>query len=206
MAASSRNAATPGARAPGPALVAHARAHRKLVRDLMMMRGQALAIALVLAAGIAMFVAYFGTFDSLERTRAAYYATTASPTCSPASKRAPLSLQARLARDRRRRAGRRARGRGRRHRCRRRGRAADRPVDLAAAATRRDAERRAPARGRDPEPGRGDEVLVNEAFASARRSGPAIGSAPSSTAAAATCTSSASRSRPNTSTASGPAT
>ena len=38
--------------------------HRKLVRDLAHVRSQAIAIALVLAAGIAMYVAYYSTFDS----------------------------------------------------------------------------------------------------------------------------------------------
>ena len=48
--------------------------HRKLFRDLLHVRSQAIAIALVLSAGIAMYVAYYSTFDSLQRTRAAYYA------------------------------------------------------------------------------------------------------------------------------------
>ncbi len=47
--------------------------NRKLVRDVLAMKGQAIAIALVIAAGIAMFVAYLSNFDSLERTRQAYY-------------------------------------------------------------------------------------------------------------------------------------
>jgi len=46
---------------------------RKLLRDLAGMKGQALAIGLVLASGIAMYVAYLSNFDSLQRTRAAYY-------------------------------------------------------------------------------------------------------------------------------------
>ena len=48
---------------------------RKLVRDLWQMRGQSVAIAMVIAAGVAMFVAYLSNFDSLQRTRAAYYQT-----------------------------------------------------------------------------------------------------------------------------------
>lgn len=47
---------------------------RKLVRDLVAMRGQALAIALVIAAGVAMAVMYLSTFDSLQRTANQYYA------------------------------------------------------------------------------------------------------------------------------------
>lgn len=45
---------------------------RKLVRDLVEMKGQALAIALVVAAG-AMFTMYLSNFDSLRRTQRAYY-------------------------------------------------------------------------------------------------------------------------------------
>lgn len=50
--------------------------NRKLLRDLLAMRGQTVAIALVVAAGIAMFVAYLSNFDSLRRTVHAYYRQT----------------------------------------------------------------------------------------------------------------------------------
>ena len=50
---------------------------RKLLRDLWAMKGQALAIAAVVAAGVAMFVMYLSNFESLQRTRAAYYETRA---------------------------------------------------------------------------------------------------------------------------------
>ena len=43
---------------------------RKLLRDLWEMKGQALAIAAVIAAGVTMFVTYLSNFDSLQRTRA----------------------------------------------------------------------------------------------------------------------------------------
>ncbi len=46
---------------------------RKLLRDLWEMKGQALAIALVIGAGATMFVAYLSNFDSLRRTRDTYY-------------------------------------------------------------------------------------------------------------------------------------
>ena len=46
---------------------------RKLLRDIWEMKGQALAIAAVIAAGVTMFVTYISNFDSLYRTRAAYY-------------------------------------------------------------------------------------------------------------------------------------
>ena len=104
--------------------------HRKLFRDLRLMRSQAIAIALVLSAGIAMYVAYFSTFDSLQRTRAAYYADYRFADVFANAKRAPLSLAARIPRHRRRGAGRRARRRGRHARPAGRDRADDRPADL----------------------------------------------------------------------------
>jgi hypothetical protein len=51
---------------------------RKLLRDLFEMKGQALAIALVIAAGVAMFAMYLSNFDSLRRTQRAYYLTVAA--------------------------------------------------------------------------------------------------------------------------------
>jgi putative ABC transport system permease protein len=65
---------------------------RKLVRDLWHMRGQVLAIALVQMAGVAMFAAYFSTFDSLWRTRAAYYDTYRFADLFASARRVPLSL------------------------------------------------------------------------------------------------------------------
>jgi putative ABC transport system permease protein len=47
--------------------------NRKLIRDLWHMRGQALAIALVTAAGTTAFITLLGTLLSLEKTQAAYY-------------------------------------------------------------------------------------------------------------------------------------
>jgi Mn2+/Fe2+ NRAMP family transporter len=47
---------------------------RKLLRDLWAMKGQALAIAMVIGAGVTMFVTYLSNFESMQRTRAAYYA------------------------------------------------------------------------------------------------------------------------------------
>ena len=47
--------------------------NRKLLRDLAAMRAQALAIAMVVAAGVAMYVMYLSNFASLQQTRAAYY-------------------------------------------------------------------------------------------------------------------------------------
>ena len=46
---------------------------RKLVRDLWSAKGQVAAIALVVAAGIALFVSLFSTFDSLDLSLRTYY-------------------------------------------------------------------------------------------------------------------------------------
>lgn len=46
----------------------------KLLRDLRRLWAQALAIALVMAAGVATLVLGVGAYESLDRTRAAYYA------------------------------------------------------------------------------------------------------------------------------------
>ena len=46
----------------------------KLLRDLWRLRAQAVAIALVMAAGVGMVVMSYGMIRSLEATREAYYA------------------------------------------------------------------------------------------------------------------------------------
>jgi putative ABC transport system permease protein len=70
---------------------------RKLLRDLRHARGQAIAIALVLAAGVGMFVAYFSTFHSLRWTMASYYEQSRFADLFASAKRAPLSVASRLA-------------------------------------------------------------------------------------------------------------
>jgi putative ABC transport system permease protein len=47
--------------------------NRKLVRDLLAMKTQAGAIAMVVAAGVTMFVMYLAVFASLQHTRRVYY-------------------------------------------------------------------------------------------------------------------------------------
>jgi putative ABC transport system permease protein len=47
--------------------------NRKLLRDLWHMKGQALAIAMVVAGGVSMYVMYLSNFDSLRRTQQAFY-------------------------------------------------------------------------------------------------------------------------------------
>ena len=70
---------------------------RKLLRDLWAMKGQATAIAAVIAAGVTMFVAYFSNFDSLQRARAAYYEQARFADVFASVKRAPSRIEARVA-------------------------------------------------------------------------------------------------------------
>jgi len=70
---------------------------RKLLRDLVEMKGQALAIALVIAAGVAMFAMYLSNFDSLRRTEYAYYDRQRFADVFASLKRAPQSLEQRIA-------------------------------------------------------------------------------------------------------------
>jgi putative ABC transport system permease protein len=70
---------------------------RKLLRDLWEMKGQAFAIAAVVAAGATMFVTYLSNFDSLRRTRAAYYERARFADVFASLVRAPAGLEARIA-------------------------------------------------------------------------------------------------------------
>ncbi|HEY8550708.1 MAG TPA: hypothetical protein VIL35_12190, partial [Vicinamibacterales bacterium] len=70
---------------------------RKLLRDLWKLKGQALAIAAVMAAGVAMLVAYLSTFDSLERAQLTYYDRNRFADVFAQLKRAPLALRDRIA-------------------------------------------------------------------------------------------------------------
>src|SRR5687767_11261537 len=69
---------------------------RKLVRDLWQMRGQAVAVGLVIACGAATFVMSLTTLDSLERTRDAYYDRYRFAEAFAHVKRAPNGLAGRL--------------------------------------------------------------------------------------------------------------
>lgn len=71
--------------------------HRKLLRDLWGIKSQALAIALVIGAGIAMYVMYLSTFDSLRLTQATYYERYRFADVFASLKRAPRSLEERIA-------------------------------------------------------------------------------------------------------------
>ena len=70
---------------------------RKLLRDLWEMKGQALAIAAVIAAGVTMFVTYLSNFDSLDRTLANYYERQRFADVFAGAVRAPERLATRIA-------------------------------------------------------------------------------------------------------------
>ncbi len=70
---------------------------RKLFRDLWGIKGQATAIALVIAAGVTMYVTYLSAFDSLRRMQASYYQEQRFADVFANLKRAPLSLRSRIA-------------------------------------------------------------------------------------------------------------
>jgi putative ABC transport system permease protein len=65
---------------------------RKLLRDLWHTRSQGLAISLVIGAGVAMFVAYFSTFESLRLAQQTYYDRFRFADVFVMVKRAPLGV------------------------------------------------------------------------------------------------------------------
>ena len=69
----------------------------KLLRDLWRLRGQALATAMVIAAGIALHVMASGALGSIDASRQAYYDRYRLADVFVTLKRAPLSLASRLA-------------------------------------------------------------------------------------------------------------
>ena len=142
--------------------------NRKLLRDTWALKGQALAISLVIGAGVAMFIMYLSTFASLRDTQSTYYDRYRFAHVFSSLTRAPLYV---------------------------RDRAADIPgvaradarvvvdvtldvPDLTEPASGRLIGITLPhapmlndvflRRGRFPEPGSADEVLVSEAFALSR--------------------------------------
>jgi putative ABC transport system permease protein len=70
---------------------------RKLLRDLWRLKGQAAAIAAVMAAGVAMLLAYIATFSSLQLTQQTYYERYRFADVFASLVRAPLSLRGRIA-------------------------------------------------------------------------------------------------------------
>lgn len=69
---------------------------RKLIRDLLRMKGQVLAIALVIVSGVATYVMLMSTMDSLTLTRDAFYREYGFAHVFASIKRAPESLRVRL--------------------------------------------------------------------------------------------------------------
>ena len=70
--------------------------HRKLLRDLLYMKGQAIAIALVVACGVASFVTMRAMYRSLLRSQADYYANYRFADVFAELKRAPDSVADRI--------------------------------------------------------------------------------------------------------------
>ncbi len=71
--------------------------NRKLLRDLWRIKGQALAISMVIAVGVLMFIMYLSAFDSLQLTRSSYYERQRFGHVFASLKRAPLMLHNRIA-------------------------------------------------------------------------------------------------------------
>ena len=71
--------------------------NRKMLRDLLHMKGQALAICLVMACGVAIFVMALSMVDSLQRTLDTYYDHHRFAEVFAHLKRAPNSLARRIA-------------------------------------------------------------------------------------------------------------
>jgi putative ABC transport system permease protein len=70
---------------------------RKLVRDLARLWPQALAIALVMSAGVATLILAVGAYRSLDETRAAYYERNRFADIFASVKRAPKLIETRIA-------------------------------------------------------------------------------------------------------------
>jgi putative ABC transport system permease protein len=69
---------------------------RKLLRDINVMRGQIVTIALLVAAGVAVFVASVSTYGTLETTRSRFYHDARFADVFVTVKRAPLAIVSRL--------------------------------------------------------------------------------------------------------------
>jgi putative ABC transport system permease protein len=66
--------------------------NRKLLRDLALMKGQVVTIAIVVACGVAVFVAAMTTYDSLKWSQQSYYASARFAHVYAQVKRAPTTL------------------------------------------------------------------------------------------------------------------
>ena len=70
--------------------------NRKLFRDLWRIKGQGLAISMVIGVGVLTYIMYLSTFDSLQATREAYYERQRFADVFASLKRAPLLLGDRI--------------------------------------------------------------------------------------------------------------
>ena len=70
---------------------------RKVVRDLWHLRGQVVAIGMVVAAGIAALIMSLSTLEALDETTAAYYERYRFGDAFAFLKRAPDSVEQRIA-------------------------------------------------------------------------------------------------------------
>ncbi len=71
--------------------------NRKIWREIGAMKSQTITIALVVAAGVTLFVASKSSYDALSRARDYFYASTAFASGFASLKKAPVSLMQRLA-------------------------------------------------------------------------------------------------------------
>ena len=71
--------------------------NRKLLRDLWRLRGQVLAIALVIASGVAVLIMSFSSIEALETTATAYYERYRFADVFAGVERAPAKLSQRIA-------------------------------------------------------------------------------------------------------------
>ena len=71
--------------------------HKKLVRDLWRLRGQVVTVALVVASGIAAYVAMRSSYESFAQAQATYYANYRFADVFAHLKRAPNSVAAQIA-------------------------------------------------------------------------------------------------------------
>jgi putative ABC transport system permease protein len=142
---------------------------RKLFRELWQLRGQVVSIALVIAASVTIFVALWSTVQSLESARDAHYESERFADVFASLRRAPRSLgeqiraipgvgevEVRVTADVRLEVP-----------------GSSTPIVGRLISIPREGstrlDRTVLRRGRDPEPGRADEVLVSEAFAEAHK-------------------------------------
>src|SRR5512134_715809 len=94
---SRRSSGTSGVNLPGSSIGEPMRMlDRKMLRDLVGLKGQAIAIAMVIVSGVATFVMSVSTLDSLRRTQEIYYRDYRFADVFASLKRAPEALRSRI--------------------------------------------------------------------------------------------------------------